>query len=545
MTPSERAGYPRPRMSRLGLNVIVASYVMIVLNTGFWHRLVNLFEGQPLVWGCFAAGTWMLTLLLLELFGPGPLQKPVAALLILVAAVAHYYESAFGVLIDDEMVRNVFETTVGESRHLITADAVLRIGLTGVLPAALVFWPRIARRPLWHQVWRWPAGIAVTASLTVAFVLTDYKAYSAALREHHDLMGSYQPGATLNAVMRFAQAQIPTVAIEAKPYGTDAHPGPYLDAAEKPVLLVLFVGETVRAQNFGLNGYDRNTTPELARRPVIAFTDVTACGTSTAVSVPCMFSPFNSEEYEHEAFLGSENLLDVLGHAGFDVKWWDNNTGDQRVAARTGWQTVDPTLDQAACAQGECTDALFLPLIRQQAAEITRNTVLVLHMIGSHGPAYYLRYPPEAAVYLPDCRTAAFSDCSNEQIVNTYDNTIRETDRVLSGALDILSEAEGVTPAMLYLSDHGESLGENGLYLHAAPSFMAPEQQTKVPMVMWLSPGFESALGLDGTCMAGLAGRPASHDNLFHTVLGLLDVETEVRRNPLDLTAGCRRAEGA
>lgn len=544
MFPLEFDGYARPRTSRLGLNVIVASYVMLVLNTGFWHRLVNLFDGQPLVWSCFAAGTWTLTLLLLELFGPGPLQKPVAALLILVAAVAHYYESAFGVLIDDEMVRNVFETTVAESRHLITADAMVRIGLTGALPAALVFWPRIAPRPLLHQLWRWPAGIAVTAALTVSIVLTDYKAYSAALREHHDLMGSYQPGATLNAVLRFAKAQIPATMIEAQPYGTDAHPGPFLASAEKPVLLVLFVGETVRAQNFGLNGYARDTTPELAKRPVLAFTDVTACGTSTAVSVPCMFSPFSAVDYDRESFLGSENLLDVLAHAGFDVKWWDNNTGDQMVAARTGWQTVDSALDPAACAQGECTDEVFLPLIRQQAAGITRNTVLVLHMIGSHGPAYYLRYPPKAAAYLPDCRTSAFSDCSIEQIVNTYDNTIRETDRVLAGALDILATADGVTPAMLYLSDHGESLGENGLYLHAAPSFMAPEQQTKVPMVIWLSPAFETRLGLLGACLADVAGQPASHDNLFHTVLGLLDVETEVRRPPLDLTTGCRPTEG-
>jgi len=533
------AALPRPTISQTALNLVVAAYVLAVLNTGFWHRVGEVFPASPLQPVLFGAGVFGLTVLLLELFGPWRLQRPVAAGLILIAAGAHYFERNFGVLIDREMVRNVMETTVTESQHLVTLSAILWIGLTGVLPAALVFWPRVRRLGPWHHLWRWPLGVGLAFAVMAVALFADYKAFSAALRERHDLMAAYQPGATLNAVLRYGREQWKSADPVAQPLGTDAKPGPFLAAAEKPVLLVIFAGETVRAQNWGLNGYARDTTPGIAARGVINFPDVTACGTSTAVSLPCMFSRLSASDYSREGFLSEENLLDVLSHAGLNVEWHDNNTGDQRVATRTGWARTDATLAPEACAE-ECTDEVFLPLIRDSLATITTDTVLVLHMIGSHGPAYHLRYAPDRAVFQPACDTAVFADCSTEQIVNTYDNTIRETDHVLSQTIDLLAASDRVLPGLIYLSDHGESLGEDGLYLHAAPQFMAPDVQTKVPMVMWFDPDFEKGLGLDSTCLRKAASTPASHDNLFHSVLGVLDITTTVRDPELDLAGACR-----
>lgn len=545
-TKTSPAGFrlPRPRIGQTPLNLIVASYIMLVLNGGFWERVGQIFPGSTMQPVLFGAGVWALTVLLLELLGPWRLQKPAAALLVMIAAGAHYYERNFGVLIDREMIRNVFQTTVAEGRHLITWGAAGQIVLTGIVPAALIFWPQVRRLGPWHQLWRWPAGVGVAFALMAGALFADYKSFSAALRERHDLMAAYQPGATVNAVVRFAREQWKTADPVARPLGTDARPGPLLAAANKPVLLVVFAGETARAQNFGLNGYARDTTPELRKRGVINFSDVTACGTSTAVSLPCMFSRLTQADYSRVGFLSEENLLDVLGHAGLGVAWYDNNTGDQRIAARLGWSHVDATLSPEACT-GECTDEAFLPLIEKTMATMERNTVLVLHMIGSHGPAYYLRYPPERAVFQPECNTAQFSDCTVEQIVNTYDNTILETDHVLSRTIDMMAASDRVLPAMVYMSDHGESLGEDGLYLHAAPRFMAPEMQTKVPFVMWLGDEFRSTMKLDQACLSKLGERPVSHDNLFHTVLGLLDITTSVRDPGLDLTAGCRTKEGA
>ena len=530
---------PRPVVPHLVLNLAVASFVMLALNHGFWTRLMAEFPAAPGRVVMFGFGVWALTLLTLELLGPGRLQKPVAAVLILLAATASYYERNFGVLIDREMVRNVFETTVTESRHLITLRMAAEIFVTGVLPAALVFWPRVSRVGLVHQLWRWPLGVALSFALMTGALFSHYKDYSAMLRERHDLMGSYQPGASLTAGIRYAREQWKTADPTAAPYGRDAKPGEALARADKPVLLVVFVGETARAQNFGLNGYARNTTPELAKRDVIAFTDASSCGTSTAVSVPCMFSGLGKASYSREGALGRENLMDILGHAGITPLWVDNNTGDQNVASRTGWARVDASLAPEACAV-ECTDEALLPIIRDRLAKIDRDTVLVLHMIGSHGPAYYLRYGPERAGFAPPCESAQFSDCTAEEIVNAYDNSILETDHVLASTIDMLAAAQNVIPAMVFMSDHGESLGENGLYLHAAPSFMAPAEQTKVPFVLWLDPRFSGAMGLDTTCLAQEAAQPVSHDNFFHTVLGLMDVSTSARDAALDLTAPCR-----
>ena len=530
---------PRPVLSHTALNLIVATYIMALLNFGFWTRLFSALPEAPLTAAIFGLAVWALTLLLLELLGPSRLQRPVAAVLIVIAASAQYYERAFGVLIDRELVRAIIETTAAESRHLMTPEMAGTLLLTGGLPAALVFWPRVRRVAGWHTLWRWPLGVTLSVALMVGALFSQYKDYAAMLRERRDLMSSYQPGASIAAVVKFAREEFKTADPVVAPVGTDARPGRFLAITEKPVLLVVFLGETVRAQNFGLNGYARDTTPELRKRDVLNFSQVTACGTSTAVSVPCMFSPLAREDYSREGFMGNETLLDVLDHAGIDAQWWDNNTGDQNIAKRTGWQNITAFLPENFC-DGECQDTAFLPLIDRTLAEMTTNTVLVLHMIGSHGPSYYLRYPTDRAVFQPDCRTAQFSDCTTQEIINAYDNSILETDRVLAATIDRLAAADRVSAAMLYVSDHGESLGEGGLFLHAAPAFMAPEQQTQVPMVLWLSRRFADAMALDRDCLAAKSDEPINHDNIFHSVLGLIDIETTARATGLDLTADCR-----
>ena len=533
---------PRPTVTQTTFNLIVAGFVMAALNTGFWHRMREIFGDNPVQMALFSLAIFALTVLTLEFFGPGRLQKPVAAILILLSASANYYERAFGVLIDREMVRNVLETTFTESSHLMTSGAVRTVLVTGILPAALVFLPRIRRVGRWQTLWRWPLGIMVSLAVLTGALFADFKTFSAVLRERKDLMTSYQPGATIGALARYAKQQMAADAAAVQTVAPDAAPGPLLSAAKKPVLLVFFVGETARAQNFGLDGYARQTTPELAARDVINFTDVSSCGTSTAVSLPCMFSPFAQADYSRDRFLGHENLLDVMARAGFAIRWIDNNTGDQHIATRTGWDRVETLIDPAAC-DGECRDEVFLPLIEQTLAGIKQNTVLVLHMIGNHGPAYHLRYPAERAVFKPDCQTAEFADCKVEEIVNAYDNAMLETDHVLSAAIDMLSGSDKALTAMLYVSDHGESLGENGLYLHAAPLFMAPETQTKVPMVLWFDKAFGDAMQLDGDCLRAEADQPISHDNLFHSMLGLADVTTKTRTPELDLTSACRTHE--
>ncbi|MCX8507704.1 MAG: sulfatase-like hydrolase/transferase, partial [Rhodobacteraceae bacterium] len=257
-------------------------------------------------------------------------------------------------------------------------------------------------------------------------------------------------------------------------------------------------------------------------------------------SMPCMMSRLTKTHYSYGAGRAEENLLDVLTHAGFHVEWFDNNTGDLGVAQRIKSTMLTDQKDPVSCAKGECEDSIFFKPLQEQLNKATGNTVIVLHQIGSHGPAYFLRYSDAYERFKPACKSAAFSDCTTDEIVNAYDNTIAFTDHFLSTIIDMLKDQDKALTAMYYVSDHGESLGENGVYLHAAPYFMAPVQQTHVPMVLWTSKPFADQFALNDACLRGKVSAPLSHDNLFHTILGLLNVETKVHVPALDLTDGCK-----
>ncbi|KQB15282.1 phosphoethanolamine transferase [Rhodobacter capsulatus] len=532
----------RLQLSPWGLNLLVAAYLLLALNGGLWAAIFRVFAKDPVALVAFGTSVSLLLLALMAFVTLPRLQRPALALMILTAAVAEHFRAAYGVLIDRDMIQNAMLTTTTESKHLFTLQFFRDIGLWGVLPAALIF--GLPLKPVrWRSlIWRWPLGVALMLGLLLAMVVGNYRSFAPAVRNHREMLAAFQPGAPLRAMVRYGLLRFATADITAAPHGRDARPGPLLQAAPKPVLFVLFVGETARAQNFGLNGYGRDTTPELAKLDVVNFTDTASCGTSTAVSVPCMFSDLGTEGYTQKRFLGRENLVDILAHAGLKVEWIDNNTGDQQVAKRLGPVTrIDATLDPAACAGGECTDAAFLPIIKARMQTITENTVLVLHMIGSHGPAYYLRYPADQAVFKPDCRSSAFADCQPGEIVNAYDNSIRMTDHVLAGTIRMMAAQDRVIPALYFVSDHGESLGEKGLYLHAAPMFMAPDEQRKVPFVIWLSQAFQDAMQVPQSCLAAQSGAAVSQDNLFHSVLGLLDIRTSVRKDALDLSHDCRK----
>ena len=196
-----------------------------------------------------------------------------------------------------------------------------------------------------------------------------------------------------------------------------------------------------------------------------------------------------------------------------------------------------------AAAWAARADEVLLRGLQARIDAFDRDGVIVLHMLGSHGPAYFKRYPPAFAVYQPECRTAELERCTREQIVNAYDNSIRYTEHVLSALIDLLERnGSALDIALLYVSDHGESLGEHGLYLHGMPYAIAPAEQTRVPMLMWLSPGHRERIDVD--CMRRRAHLPTSHDNLYHSVLGLMRVQTSVYRSERDLFAPCMRTAG-
>ncbi|MGO4907913.1 phosphoethanolamine transferase [Pseudorhodobacter sp. W20_MBD10_FR17] len=531
----------RPTLSPTVLNVLVAAFIMAVHNDTFWQRSISIFE-IPLTVAVFGGAVFALTLLIITLFAVRWLQKPVLAFLLILGAITSYYQDVLGATIDREMIQNAITTTVTESKHLITPAFIIHVLWAGVLPAILVFWVKLRRAAPLRAAINWGVMAALSVVLCVGLLLSHFATFSVVIRAKKELMASYQPGAPLAGTLRYARMLQKAQALPLQAFGTDAKPSATLAAQTKPVLIVVVPGETSRAQNWSLGGYERLTNPELAKRDITYFPNVSSCGTATAVSLPCMFSTYGRADYSYDKGVSTENMLDVLARAGYHVEWWDNNTGDKGIAKRQTMESIITSTDPRYCADGECNDGIFLDKLKDYADSITQNTVLVLHMIGSHGPSYYLRYPKEYEHFTPTCQTGELKSCSIEEITNAYDNTVVYTDHILASFIDILAAQDKATAALFYVSDHGESLGENGLYLHGAPYFIAPEFQTRVPMLTWIPQNFADAFRLQRDCVANEADKEISHDNMFSSVLSLAGVETSVIDPNLDLIGPCLNA---
>ena len=413
--PADPGGY-RISLSAGTLSLIVAAVLMAAYNATFWSRGAEIFRSHPGQLIVFGLAIYALLVSFVGVFSFRPIVRPALAVLLIVSAVTSYYMDTLGVMIDRDMIQNVATTTLTESKHLLTFGIVAHVALFGLLPAAALFFVNVRRQrwlfALGTPVVMFVGGLAVGAGL----LMTNYGSYASILRERKDFMGSFQPGAPLVGAVRYAKMVARTREIVVAPLGMDARKGPLYALASKPVLTIIVAGETARSMNFGLNGYERDTTPELAARDVVSFTDVSSCGTATAVSLPCMFSRDGRAAYSFDRGLSNENLLDVLVHAGFDVEWWDNNTGSKAVSARVPTRSFTNSENAEFCPTGECTDGIFMQHLAAFVPTITRDTVLVLHQIGSHGPTYHLRYPEGFAKFLPACDTAEFKDCSAEEI---------------------------------------------------------------------------------------------------------------------------------
>ncbi|MCC2963482.1 phosphoethanolamine--lipid A transferase [Massilia sp. IC2-278] len=537
------------RISAPYLTLAVAVFLATAGNIKFWTTFAAAAGGLTPAHLPLLAGAMLIIVLFfnacLTLASFRFVAKPVFIVLLVTASTASYFIAAYGIVIDRAMVQNVFETDVREASELVSWHMLLTIGLLGLLPASWIARARIAypqgRRGLMLR------GAIAGGSLLLAFLLLVmlFKSLAPTVREHRELRFLLTPTNTIQAMNGYLRSKWSTPIVVA-PLGRDAMKGKTWAGQARKTVTVIVVGETARAMNFSLNGYRRETNPLLAREPgLINFSNVSACGTATAVSVPCVFSALGREEYAESKASSQEGLLDVLQHAGLKVVWRDNNSGCKGVCARVAYQDLSQALaGDPFCEGEERHDERLLAGLPELIRNSDRDLVVVLHQKGSHGPAYARRYPQGFGRFAPVCTTNEFEKCSRAEIENAYDNTILYTDYFLSKTIGLLRQTaaqEGMDTAMLYFSDHGESLGENNLYLHGAPYMFAPAEQTRVPMMLWMSDGFSERFGIDRTCLMARRGQPLSHDNVFHSVLGMLDVNTAVLNPRLDLFHACRR----
>jgi lipid A ethanolaminephosphotransferase len=263
--------------------------------------------------------------------------------------------------------------------------------------------------------------------------------------------------------------------------------------------------------------------------PLVYFPDASSCGTATSASLPCMFAVQDQEHFDRQLSKHQDNLLDIAARAGYDVYWRDNGNSCKSICARVDSRDLHDSEIASLCSEGECYDEILVHELALLLPEIKKDTLIVLHQLGSHGPAYFRRYPESFRVFTPDCRSTDLGDCTGPEIVNAYDNTILYTDHVLAEAIELLTSYDDrLDASLMYVSDHGESLGEHGLYLHGMPYGLAPVEQTRVPMLAWLSPSLKARRGMADVCDVTQSRRAVSHDNLFFTELGLLEIDTSL-----------------
>lgn len=527
------------------VTMLASVFLLMGFNAPLWVHLVSITE--PNGSGMMMRFAFALLIacafnLLITLFTFGRTLKPTLMLLFIISAGAAYFMNQYGVLIDVGMIRNVAQTDTSEVQALLSTTLLGYLLALGVLPGYILWKTPIHYRP-------WPQEL-VGKGLTVLFCvsliggvsLLNYKGLSSLFRNHHELRLMIVPSNVIGASISYAREELKTAQQPFMPIAQDARLDGSWARHSRKSLTVLVVGESARAANFGILGYPRDTTPELNKEDgLVAFSHVTSCGTETAVSVPCMFSNMGRKHYDVARAKNQEGLLDVLKRAGLAVIWRDNQSGCKGTCDRVMRQDVSKNKDSLLCADHECRDEILLQGLQSLIDHLDKDTVLVLHQMGSHGPEYFKRYPGAFERFTPVCHSNALETCSRESIVNAYDNTIAYTDHVLATLIDVLRRnGDKVDSAMIYLADHGESLGEYNIYLHGTPYLFAPEEQKHVPMITWFSEGYQRALQLDGRCLQAKRDAALSQDNLFHSVLGLLKVNTLVYESSLDLFTSCR-----
>jgi len=521
---------------------------MIVFdNYTFWSSLlsvINLSNVTSWVFllACFGI-IFSVCFIFIAIFGISKALKPLISFLFIVAACASYYMDAYGTVFDNEMIQNITETTLHESLELLNINIIIHVMLFGLIPILFLYRINIKESPLPKAMQIRAISVVLVAAVSYGLVHVSYKDFTFVFRENREISFFINPVYPLRSVYRYTAKKINNSKNhQLLTVLDDAHLVPHPGSTNnKYNVLVLIVGETARAQSFSLNGYIRKTNPKLSEKNIVNYKNVSSCGTATGVSLPCMFSNVTHENFDNDKARGQQNLLDGLNVAGLDVLWVENNPDCKGICDRIPTIQEDAFTTPEYCSDRQCYDEALLAPLENTLSNIKNDTVIVLHTQGSHGPAYYRRYPNSFRHFLPECRQTAVQDCSDKEVINAYDNTILYTDNFISSVIDSLQKKNAnLNTAMLYVSDHGESLGEKGVYLHGLPYFIAPEYQTKVPMVLWMSKSFSKVKSINNSCLLDDSSQPISHDYYFHSVLGLMDVSAKLYNAELDIFSSCR-----
>ncbi|WP_321368101.1 phosphoethanolamine--lipid A transferase [uncultured Desulfuromusa sp.] len=522
------------QLSRVKLIILTSLFLVFADNYRFFINVTKIYPistsnmsfllSIAVVFSCFLV-------LFFCLFNSRLTLKPVLIFSVLIAAFISYFANSYSTIIDDTMIQNVLETNAGESIDLISTKLLLYLFFLGILPATLIYKVRTPSQTIRRTILTTTATMSLSLLIIIIALLSFSKFYTSFFREHKPLRyytnptyAFYSAGKYIGNKFSSGEKQIKTIGLDAKKN----------ESSQGRKLAIIVVGEAARADRFSLNGYEKETNPLLKEEDIINFSNMYSCGTTTAVSVPCMFSYLERKNYSDKKAKSTENILDVLARGGVHILWRDNNSSSKGVADRVRYENYR-TPDNNKVCDGECRDMGMLGGLQEFINQQEQGDILiVLHQMGNHGPAYSKRYPQSFEKFKPVCETNQLEECRQEDIGNAYDNAILYTDYFLSQTIELLKKNDGkFQPALIYMSDHGESLGEGGLYLHGMPYFMAPDTQKHVGALMWF--GQSSKQNINTERLKQVAGNDFSHDNLFHTLLGLMQIKTALYKEEKDI----------
>ncbi|STA73366.1 sulfatase [Campylobacter lari] len=484
---------------------------IMVFNFPLFEFVYEKINQNSMLFSVFFGIYFFLVLGVLSLIYFPYITKILSIFLLSTCAICSYFISNYGVLIDDSMIQNVVETDNREFFSYFNFSFALYILAFVVFPSALILFTKID-----YQRYILKKSVLFFSALIICFGLIAFtsKTLLPFLRSHNIIRMYNLPFYPIYSSIEFTKKKLAGKK-ELTIISNDAN----LKDTNTTKLMVLVVGETARASNYSLGDYKINDTNFYTKNEpnLVYFSDVSSCGTATAKSLPCMFSRHKRTSFENEIY--EENVLDILQKVGVQSIWFGNNSGGCKGNCdRIEHKLISKDYDES-----------LLELVKQELENTNSNKIIIVHLQGSHGPTYYKRYPSEFKKFIPTCDTNELNTCTYEQIINTYDNTLLYTDFIIKNLIDLLKENPNQEASLLYLSDHGESLGENGIYLHGMPYLIAPKDQKHIPMIFWSK---DSKLSQD---LQGKKDYKLSQDNLFSSLLGYFGVNSKEYEENYDL----------
>lgn len=510
------------------LFLIYSIYISLFLNNLLWNKIFigyPVFKKEFLFYISLFIQLVFSNFLFITILFPIKFYRTAITIIIILSSFISYFSDNFGTIIDKQMIINTFNTNSKEVLELINPSLIKTLILKGIFPLLPLIFLKSEKISFKKNFLIRLICVFLSILIIMTPVILQPKRYASFLRTQKHIREAANPLFPIYSLYKYFLKinKRPKVFKEITTFVIKKQ-------KQRNSIVVFIVGESQRADHLYINGYQRNTNPLLSKRDILSAKNFYSCGTSTADSVPCMFSDLGIKKFSIEKADGRENLLDILKKAKINVFWLDNNYSSYHVADRVFYKSfrspdINPKCDI------ECRDEGMIEwAFKNIDFKENKDFFIVFHQMGNHGPAYYKRYPKKFKVFNPACENEDLKKCSNEEIINAYDNATIHTDYFINEIISRLEKIKNKDIMLIYTSDHGESLGEKGVYLHAMPLIFAPEEQRKVPLIIW-NKGFENKIKV----MRKNINKKISHDIIFSSLLGLYDINTDVYTPEMDI----------